>query len=79
METFAEDMMRMTPGSAKSLQTSCVQVAVPGSLSQGRIGVLEPTGVFAPDVAASAPTFLFFFFFRGIKAGGLISALRSDK
>jgi hypothetical protein len=48
-------------------------------LSHERIGVLEPAGVFAPDVAVSAPAFFFFFFFRGMRAGGLISALRSDR
>lgn len=48
-------------------------------ITQGCIGVLDPAGVPAPGVAESVPAFLFFFFLRGMRAGGLISALRSDR
>jgi hypothetical protein len=48
-------------------------------VSQGCMGVLEPAGVFAPGVAESVPAFFFFFFLRGMRAGGFIRALRSDK
>jgi hypothetical protein len=48
-------------------------------MCQGCIGVLDPAGVLAPGVAVSAPTFFFFFFLRGISAGGLTTALRSDR
>jgi hypothetical protein len=41
--------------------------------------VLEPVGVFAPGVVESAPAFLFFFLFRGIRAGGFVIALRSER
>jgi hypothetical protein len=43
------------------------------------MGVPDPAGVLAPGVADSVPAFFFFFFFRGMRAGGLIRALRSDK
>jgi hypothetical protein len=46
---------------------------------QGCAGVPDPTGVFAPGVAESVPAFLFFFFFRGMSAGGFITALRRDR
>lgn len=39
----------------------------------------EPAGVLAPGVAESVPAFFFFFFLRGMRAGGFIRALRSDK
>jgi hypothetical protein len=46
---------------------------------QGCMGVLEPAGVLAPGVVESAPILFFFFFFRGMRAGGLIRALRRDR
>jgi hypothetical protein len=46
---------------------------------QGCAGVPDPEGVFAPGVAESVPAFFFFFFLRGIKAGGFMTALRSDR
>jgi hypothetical protein len=46
---------------------------------QGCTGVPDPAGVFAPGVVESAPAFFFFFFFRGIRAGGFVTALRSDR
>lgn len=48
-------------------------------IAQGCMGVLDPAGVPLPGVAESAPAFLFFFLFRGMRAGGLITALLSDK
>lgn len=46
---------------------------------QGCMGVPDPAGVLPPGVAESVPAFFFFFFFRGIRAGGLVDALRSDR
>lgn len=43
------------------------------------MGVLDPAGVLAPGVAESVPAFFFFFFLRGMRAGGFITALRSDR
>ena len=46
---------------------------------QGCKGVLDPVGVLPPCVAVSVPAFLFFFFFLGIRAGGLVRAARSER
>lgn len=43
------------------------------------MGVLALAGVFAPGVAESVPAFRFFFFLREIKAGGFVTALRSER
>jgi hypothetical protein len=59
--------------------SSVVVAEVSSSENQGRMGVPDPTGVLAPGVAESVPAFLFFFFLRGMRAGGFTRALRSDK
>jgi hypothetical protein len=46
---------------------------------QGCIGVLDPAGVLPPGVAESVPAFLFFFFLRGMRAGGFVSAARNER
>jgi hypothetical protein len=51
----------------------------PRTKVQGCAGVPDPAGVFAPGVAESVPAFFFFFFFLGIKTGGFMTALRSDR
>jgi hypothetical protein len=48
-------------------------------IAQECMGVPDPAGVFPPGVAESVPAFFFFFFLRGMRAGGLITALLSDK
>jgi hypothetical protein len=47
--------------------------------SQACMGVPARAGVFAPGVAESVPAFFFFFFLREIRAGGLVTALRSER
>lgn len=59
-----------------------VQISLQSMISeiaQECMGVPDPAGVFPPGVAESVPAFLFFFFLRGMRAGGLITALLSDK
>jgi hypothetical protein len=59
--------------------TECVFDGVNSSCLQGCRGVLDPAGVLPPGVAISVPAFLFFFFFLGIKAGGLVRAARKER